>query len=382
VDITPTDLERRYMQPRVPVIIDGLLSEWPAYHLWSRPYFNDVNEIAQKRMHYTVFDRERQRILKEYRESTLANFLKRIDAGEPLQLFAESHPWTDFITTSPVLLRAVPFANFSARLGLSIPRTLGLDPFDYRLWPWAPPYVPQLFIAGANITSRGHYDPTQDHTFHWCVWGLRSVKLLQYHHSRERELWQMKGRDFRHLPTPPLGMSGWATTLEPGQLLLMPSRTWHWFAYERPSMSFVFRARSFRSVREHCDVAFRARSAVREREHGALIRQGPLEMLPAHAHFWRKSFAARPPWPPLPDGVPAGSPEACSAIDLRSATALTQFYRRTMLCTRKLFRAACPHNIVRLRLEPREDEHRDVNQSSCAQLLPSQLQLLPAWRLL
>ena len=40
-------------------------------------------------------------------------------------------------------------------------------------------------------------------------------------------------------------LEGWSVTLEPGELLFIPSRMWHFFRYEETAMSFVARCRSF-----------------------------------------------------------------------------------------------------------------------------------------
>ena len=341
--ITPHELERRYLANGVPVIVENLFADWPAFKQWSSAFFRH-GAVGQTRVHYERFDRSSGRLAPNSEaETTMADLVARIEAGEPLLMFGKSHPWTDVVLTQPELLQAIRPETVAAKVLPSARRFLGLDPFDYRLWPFAPPYAPHFYMGGENVTSPGHYDPSRDHTLHWCVWGLRSVKLLEFSHKVERSLWERAWVDFRRKSHPPFGLRGWATSIHPGQVLIMPPRMWHWFAYEKPSLSFVLRGRSFSSTTDYCAASLPYKQGAREHESGQLVRQGPETMLPVHSSFWNASVAARPQWPPLPDGPPSFAPP-CSATDLRIGRALGSHLGETLACTRAVLRHACGSN--------------------------------------
>ena len=39
----------------------------------------------------------------------------------------------------------------------------------------------------------------------------------------------------------PFGLRGWSTEIRPGEVLIMPSKLWHWYKSEGPEASNPFR---------------------------------------------------------------------------------------------------------------------------------------------
>ena len=183
--------------------------------------------------------------------TTVSDLIDRLDRGEAVKHFEVAHPYYDFFGKNPSLLEDLDLKDLDALFPPG--KFLGLDRSDSRAWPFVPPYTPQLFIAGANAVSSGHYDPDHSHTLHWCVWGNKTVKMFAYDESTSDAIQAVcklnlyEALDEETIAENPIleDLEGWSVTLEPGQLLFMPSRTWHFFRYEETAMSFVARCRSF-----------------------------------------------------------------------------------------------------------------------------------------
>ena len=274
------EFAERYVGPSIPCIIEDLVNDWPAYTKWTKSYF--TGELGQTPMHYhDIPDASYKSDWEEgIPKTTLGDFIDRIDRGEQIKHFAIAHPYYDFVTTHPTLMSDVCLESFKALLPVS--RFYGLDRLDSRFWPWVPPYPPEMFIAGPGSLSPGHYDPDHSHTFHWCVWGHKSVKMFPYVPETSKQLWAVSHLDFSkpfdagQLEEFPAlkGLKGWSVSLMPGQILFLPSRTWHFFKYEETSMSFVARYRSFDSLSLYCDFAEDV--------------QSPVNTIPFYAGLWRK----------------------------------------------------------------------------------------------
>lgn len=262
------------------------MAEWPAYHKWNKNYFmEDMGQTPIFFHHQDKYGAELN-LSSETTQTHMSDFITRIESGEPIQHFGVSHPLYDFVSTHPILIQDVRPQTLESILPDG--RFLGLGRLDSRFWPWVPPYPTQMFIAGAGTRSFGHYDPDSSHTFHWCIWGSKSVKLFPYDTRLVESMWKLKNADLSKTVDPDLlsslpalkGLKGWSTLLHPGQTLFIPSKVWHFFGYEKTSMSYVIRARSFDSLESYCDFA-------------ADVQSPPL-VIPYQARMWRKvSFSKR-----------------------------------------------------------------------------------------
>ncbi|EOD18849.1 hypothetical protein EMIHUDRAFT_209463 [Emiliania huxleyi CCMP1516] len=130
----------------------------------------------------------------------LRSFLKQLDEGTPIKHFADAFPPHEFLLNTKVALmeqvdlRALQDASFC-----------GQGPWDWNSWPLLPPYL----LASEDLR---------------------------------------KPIDWTKAPECLKGLGGWTVDIKPGQMLFMPSTTWHWFSAEEVSFAFVLRCRSFSSV--------------------------------------------------------------------------------------------------------------------------------------
>lgn len=276
---TKDDFAERYLLPGVPCIIEDLVSDWPAYHKWSKEFFKE--DLGRTPIYYhQLNDRDSDLNWRRWITQThLSDFITRIERGERIKHFGVAHPIYDFVTTHPTLMRDVRLQTLENLLPDS--RFCGLRRLDSRFWPWVPPYPPHMFIAGTGTESPGHFDPDMSHTFHWCVWGCKSVKLFPYNPQLRKYMWQLSKVDLSK-PFDPVQFSkfpelrrlkGWSTLVKSGQTLFVPSKMWHFFKNEEVSMSFVVRARSFDSLESYCDFAADV--------------QSPPNLIPNYARMWR-----------------------------------------------------------------------------------------------
>ena len=274
------EFRARYLEPGIPCVFEDLMADWPAYEKWTKEYFQ--KDLGDTPIYYHVQDKHRlvSNLSSEFETTSLGDFIERIEQGEQIQHFGYSHPLYDFVSTHKKLLSDV----LPETLERLFPdnRFLGLKRTNPGLWPFVPPYPIQMFIAGRDTRSFGHYDPDTSHTFHWCIWGEKHVKLFPYDADNANSMWLLKDDDLSNEIDPEKleqfpelrDLQGWATNLQPGQTLFIPTKTWHFFNYVETSMSFVCRARSFGNLAGY----------------NAFVNdvQSPLQTIPNYSKLWRK----------------------------------------------------------------------------------------------
>ena len=247
-DISVAEFRAKYLVPGVPCLFTDFSCSAGDAAAWSRSFF-EQSLIGDQEIYYTKAD-----ALLDFGQSLpLRSFLKQLDEGTPIKHHAPAFPPYEFLLNSKVALmeqvdlralqRLFPDASFA-----------GQGPWDWTSWPLLPPYPPDVYVAGANSTAPGHYDPDMSHTLHWCVFGHKRATLFPHSFVSEAALWQLAWEDLRKpidwtkAPECLKGLRGWTVDIKPGQMLFMPSRTWHWFSTEEVSFSYVLRCRSFSSV--------------------------------------------------------------------------------------------------------------------------------------
>ncbi|MCH2180277.1 MAG: cupin-like domain-containing protein [Mariniblastus sp.] len=269
----------QYVNPLIPCILQGVIESWPAYQKWTKSFFHD--ELGQLPIlyHHVSNDGHTLDWLKGLPRTSVSDLIDRLDRGEAVKHFEVSHPYYDFLGQNPELLEDLDLKDLASLFPSG--KFLGLDRTDSKAWPFVPPYPPQLFMAGPNAVSSGHYDPDHSHTLHWCVWGCKTVKLFPYDASTSEAMSKVcklniyDTLDEEIIAENPIldHLDGWSVTLEPGQVLFMPSRIWHFFRYEETAMSFVARCRSFDDWS-----GYRAFSE---------DQQSPVYLLPFFSELWR-----------------------------------------------------------------------------------------------
>mmetsp|Transcript_71679 Transcript_71679/g.119236 ORF Transcript_71679/g.119236 Transcript_71679/m.119236 type:complete len:468 (+) Transcript_71679:86-1489(+) len=291
---------REYLDRGIPCIIDDLITDWPAYQQWSPDYFRNEPGVADVSTQIILPSNWEGHPMSSPSQTRMSvgEFVRRIMAGEQLQHFATANFMSDWISYNYKLLSAVRPQTIVERL---LPERAfnGVGRMNFSLFPWAPPYPPQVFAAGPNRTSPGHYDADSSHTFHWCVFGRKTVQMIEFtglkRHFDLFTAYMLRGDVSHHFPAgPPDGLRGWKGDLLTGDILLMPSRIWHWYQYPEVGFSFCLRARSFCSRQGYCDYAS--------------DYQNPLVFVQGSARAWQEGFkfnmgplAARPK---MPESVP------------------------------------------------------------------------------
>lgn len=259
-----SDLVERFFQPGIPCIIENLFHESPAHQKWTREFF--LRELGQERVRYHRLGEDRASVelgVEQICTTGLAEFIRRIEDGERIKHYGLSHPLYDLLATEPTLKQDI---NLSHLEQLVPPRPFfGLSRFDSRFWPLLPSDEAHFFIAGPATMTPCHYNPDHSDTFHWCVWGHKSVKLFAAEQwgasSHSPELFALH---HDHLSNPVdqdllsrhprlAKLSGWEATLKTGQSIFIPSKMYHAFKNVETSMSYVVRARTIDSLESYCD---------------------------------------------------------------------------------------------------------------------------------
>ena len=278
----PDEFQERFLEPGIPCILEGLTSGWPAHEKWTKSYF--MNEMGGLPVlyHDVVGEDAVEFYQKEFQSIPLSEFIARIDSGDSIRHLGLSHPLYDFVNTEPSLVADVDLETIR-RLVVS-DSFLGRDRLDASLWPLVPPFPPHMFVAGAGRISWGHFDPDHSDTFHWCVWGRKSVKLFAHPDTAHLDA-VLHDLHHDHLcnPVDPeilterqgiTEIDAWEGEITAGQSLLIPRRMWHCFKNEETSMSYVVRTRSFGDLCGYMDFVDKGMS--------------PLTTIPFHAPLWRK----------------------------------------------------------------------------------------------
>ena len=279
---SPEEFIERFLEPGIPCFLEGLTSSWPAHQKWTRSFFTHEMGDLPVLYHEVVEEDAVQFYQDAYGEIPLSEFIERIDSGDPIRHLGLSHPLYDFVTTEPSLREDVDLETIRRLL----PRDsfMGRDRVDASLWPLVPPFPPHMFIAGGGRISWGHFDPDHSDTFHWCVWGRKSVKLFAHDDMSHLDR-ALHDLHHDHLCNPVASklfkerpgiasLKAWEGEIRAGQSLLIPRRMWHCFKNEETSMSYVVRTRSFNDLAGYMQFVDAGMS--------------PLTTIPRHAPLWRK----------------------------------------------------------------------------------------------
>jgi len=267
-----------FINANVPCLIEGLVTKWPAYKKWDKKYFKET--LGNLDIAFHDFSQKKKGIINHIAEGKLSDFIARLEKGDNIRHFGLSHPFYDFVRTTDELNNALNITDIEKLVPKN--RFLGLSAMNYAAWPWCPPYSPQMYIAGANISTLLHYDQDHSHNFHWCVWGCKKVTLFAYDEQYNNALRNLQNIDFSqpldekiYKKLPILhNLQGWNATLQPHQILFLPSKMWHHFKNEEVSLSYAVRARSFNTLEKYCEFL--------------QDDQTPTVMIPYLASLWRR----------------------------------------------------------------------------------------------
>ena len=224
--ITKEDFIKKYFKKQKPVVIEELITDWPAYKKWSLEY---IKEIAGD-ITVPLYDDRPVSYKENFNEphvkmkmSDYVDLLKREPTNYRVFLW-------NIIKEIPVLQKDFSYPNLGLRLMKGLP---------------------MLFFGGTNSHTFMHYDIDLANIFHFHFEGRKEVILYNQSQSNflykiphsliTREDINFSNPDFKKWP----GLQkakGYKTNLEHGNLLYIPEGYWHYMKYITPGFSMSLRA--------------------------------------------------------------------------------------------------------------------------------------------
>lgn len=226
-DISKSDFETNYLNPRKPVVIKNMAKNWPAYQKWTMEYMKEI--IGDKNV--PLYDSS------------------KADPSAPINAAATEMKFTDYID----LIKETPT---DLRIFLFDPIKHAPKLLDDYIAPKALmggflDKYPNMFFGGKGSVTFLHYDIDLAHIFHTHFHGKKHIILFDYK-WKERlyqipyatyalEDYDVENPDFEKFPALK-GIKGLETYLEHGDTLFMPTGYWHWMKYLNGSFSISLRA--------------------------------------------------------------------------------------------------------------------------------------------
>lgn len=224
--ISKADFVSQYVKKQIPVVVEELTEDWPAYEKWKLSYISDIaGEI----------------IVPLYDDRPVNH-----EEG-----FNEAHTkmkMSDYIA----LLKSKPtnYRIFLYNLMKQVP-TLKND----FLWPdiglKLVKQMPMLFFGGENARVFMHYDIDYSNILHFHFHGEKQCMIFPPNHSKfmykvphaliSREDIDFDNPDYEKFPALK-NAQGYITNLKHGEMLYMPEGYWHYMKYLTPGFSMSLRA--------------------------------------------------------------------------------------------------------------------------------------------
>lgn len=225
-DLGRESFQKQYFTPKVPVILDGISHNWPAFHKWDLDYFRQVAGDRVVPLYNSRPARGKEHQHAAATQLPLAEFIRRLEQGEKdLRMFfwqimkeapplAEDFEYPDlgmeFFKRLPVLF----FAGKDARVNLHF----DIDLADILLCHFGGPKTVYLFA------------PDQTDNLYRVPFSFSSIfdiDISKPDYQRFPKLRQARG---------------YKATLKHGDVLYMPSGYWHYVIYNEISWSMSLRA--------------------------------------------------------------------------------------------------------------------------------------------
>ncbi|SHG61177.1 cupin-like domain-containing protein [Flavobacterium defluvii] len=224
--ISKEDFISQYVKKQIPVVVEELTEDWPAYQKWKLSY---MNEIAG--------------------DLTVPLYDDRPVNHE--EGFNEAHmtmKMSDYIN----LLESKPtnYRIFLYNLMKEVPRLK-----DDFLWPdiglKLVKQLPMLFFGGENARVFMHYDIDYSNILHFHFHGEKQCMIFPPDQSKymykvphaliSREDIDFDNPDYEKFPALK-NAEGYITNLKHGEMLYMPEGYWHYMKYLTPGFSMSLRS--------------------------------------------------------------------------------------------------------------------------------------------
>ncbi|MEN1785693.1 MAG: cupin-like domain-containing protein [Bacteroidota bacterium] len=223
---SPDVFLRDYFKPQQPVVLEGCIKEWPAYHKWNLDYIKKVAGDKQ----VPLYDDRPVRYDEGFNEPHA-----RMKMSEYIDLLKQGPtPYRIFLWN---LLKEVP----------EIRKDYSLPDFGLRLMK----ALPMLFFGGSNSHTFMHYDIDLANIFHFHFAGnkqciLFSQSQTKYLYKIPLSLITREDIDFADPDLeqwPALRQAkGHIAHLQHGDVLYIPEGYWHHMKYLSPGFSMSLRA--------------------------------------------------------------------------------------------------------------------------------------------
>ncbi|MDM1397080.1 cupin-like domain-containing protein [Myroides odoratimimus] len=224
--ISEKDFIEKYFKKQIPVVIENLTEDWPAYKKWRLNY---IKEIAGEKIVPLYDDRpvsHKDGFNEAHATMKMADYIDLLEK-EP----------TDYRIFLYNIMKEVPSLRNDFRwpkLGLRLVKQL-----------------PMLFFGGTNSKVFMHFDIDYSNILHFNFNGekqcmLFSPKQTKYmykipHALISREDIDFDNPDFDKWPALK-NVEGYICNLKHGEMLYMPEGYWHYMKYLTPSISMSLRA--------------------------------------------------------------------------------------------------------------------------------------------
>ncbi|MGB5364464.1 MAG: cupin-like domain-containing protein [Aureibaculum sp.] len=224
--ISKEDFIKLYFKPQIPVVIESLIEEWPAYSKWN---FDYMKEVAGDKT-VPLYDDRPVDYKDGFNEAhAKMNMSEYIDLLKREPTKYRIFLW-NILKEIPILQKDFEYPD----LGLKLMKGL-----------------PMLFFGGKNSHTFMHYDIDLANIFHFHFEGKKQCILFDQEQSKylykiphsliPREDIDFSNPDFEKWPALKHAR-GYIAELNHGDVLYMPEGYWHYMKYITPGFSMSLRA--------------------------------------------------------------------------------------------------------------------------------------------
>ncbi|MCJ7465188.1 MAG: cupin-like domain-containing protein [Maribacter sp.] len=225
-DISKTEFIEKYHKPQIPVLLEGLTKNWPAYTKWNLEYIQQLAGDQLVPLYNNKPTKGKQNSAVPATEMRLYDYLELLKAGPTdLRIF-----FYNILDKMPALANDFEYPD------------IGLKFFKR---------LPVMFFGGEGSKVLAHYDMDLADLMHFHFHGTKSVTLFSPGQSRylykvpfavhNLETIDMDHPDFEQYPALK-NVIGIEVLMNHGDALYMPSGYWHYIKYLNGGFSITLRA--------------------------------------------------------------------------------------------------------------------------------------------
>jgi hypothetical protein len=225
-DISKTEFIEKYYKPQIPVLLEGLTKNWPAYTKWNLEYIQQLAGDQMVPLYNNKPTKGKQNSAAPATEMRLYDYLDLLKAGPTdLRIF-----FYNILDKMPALADDFEYPD------------IGLKFFKR---------LPVMFFGGEGSKVLAHYDMDLADLMHFHFHGTKSVTLFSPEQSQylykvpfavhNLETIDMDNPDFVRYPALK-NVIGIEVLMKHGDALYMPSGYWHYIKYLNGGFSITLRA--------------------------------------------------------------------------------------------------------------------------------------------